>query len=132
VAWLGTRTDKSAICRLVRIDWQTVGRIIERVGSELADGDRLSDLFEIRQLSSATTCRTDSALRPRGFAPDVAHQLGNPAGPRGVVRLADVMYLVKDEQRRWSSAWRRWTPTLCRFRDWYVTTTPSCPRRSTS
>ncbi|MCA1678256.1 MAG: transposase [Actinobacteria bacterium] len=47
VAWLATKTDKSAICRLVRIDWQTVGRIIERVGDELLDGDRVSDLFEI-------------------------------------------------------------------------------------
>ncbi len=47
VAWLATRTDKTAICRLVRIDWQTVGRIIERVGSELIDEDRLTGLFEI-------------------------------------------------------------------------------------
>ena len=47
VAWLATRTDKTAICRLVRIDWQTVGRIIGRVGDELLPADRLEDLFEI-------------------------------------------------------------------------------------
>jgi transposase len=47
VAWLVTKTDKTATCRLVRIDWQTVGRIIERVGDELIDGDRLRDLFEV-------------------------------------------------------------------------------------
>jgi transposase len=47
VAWLVTKTDKTATCRLTRIDWQTIGRIIERVGDELLDGDRLSDLFEI-------------------------------------------------------------------------------------
>lgn len=47
VAWLATKTDKTATCRLTRIDWQTIGRIIERVGNELLDGDRLSDLFEI-------------------------------------------------------------------------------------
>ena len=47
VAWLATKTDKTAICRLVRIDWQTVGRIVQRVGDELLDRDRLSDLFEI-------------------------------------------------------------------------------------
>ena len=46
-AWLATKTDKTAICRLVRIDWQTVGRIVQRVGDELLDRDRLSDLFEI-------------------------------------------------------------------------------------
>jgi transposase len=47
VAWLATKTDKTATCRLARIDWQTIGRIIQRVGEELIDGDRLSDLFEI-------------------------------------------------------------------------------------
>jgi transposase len=47
VAWLTTKTDKTAICRLTRIDWQTIGRIIERVGDELLDRDRLSGLFEI-------------------------------------------------------------------------------------
>ncbi len=47
VAWLVTKTDKTATCRLTRIDWHTIGRIIERVGDELLDGDRLSDLFEV-------------------------------------------------------------------------------------
>ncbi len=47
VAWLATKTDKTATCRLTRIDWHTIGRIIERVGDELIDGDRLSDLFEV-------------------------------------------------------------------------------------
>ena len=48
IAWLATSTDKTATCRLTRIDWATIGRIIERVGAEhLADGDRLSDLSEI-------------------------------------------------------------------------------------
>jgi transposase len=47
VAWLASKTDKTATCRLTRIDWQTIGRVIERVGLELIDGDRLSDLFEI-------------------------------------------------------------------------------------
>lgn len=47
VCWLASKTDKTATRRLVRIDWETVGRIIKRVGDELLDGDRLSDLFEI-------------------------------------------------------------------------------------
>jgi transposase len=47
VAWLATKTDKTATCRLTRIDWLTVGRVIKRVGEELIDGDRLSDLFVI-------------------------------------------------------------------------------------
>ena len=47
VAWLMTKTDRTATCRLVRIDWETVGRIIKRVGDELLPADRLGDLFEI-------------------------------------------------------------------------------------
>jgi transposase len=47
VAWLATKTDQTAVCRLMRIDWETVGRIIGRVGDELLPADRLSDLFEI-------------------------------------------------------------------------------------
>ena len=56
VAWLATKTDKTATCRLVRIDWQTIGRIIERVGEELLDGDRLSDLFEISIETVSSYC----------------------------------------------------------------------------
>jgi transposase len=47
VAWLATRTDKTTITRLVRIDWATVGRIIERVTNDELDPDRLENLFEI-------------------------------------------------------------------------------------
>jgi transposase len=47
VAWLMTKTDRTAVCRLVRIDWETVGRIIKRVGDELLPADRLGELFEI-------------------------------------------------------------------------------------
>ena len=47
VAWLMTKTDRTATCRLVRIDWETAGRIIKRVGDEAVPADRLGDLFEI-------------------------------------------------------------------------------------
>ena len=47
VAWLTTKTDKTATCRLARIDWQTIGRIIQRVGEELSDGEQLRDLSAI-------------------------------------------------------------------------------------
>jgi transposase len=47
VAWLATRTDKSTITRLVRINWRTVGRIVERVSDDELDPDRLDELFEI-------------------------------------------------------------------------------------
>ncbi len=47
VAWLATRTDKTAISTLVRIDWETVGRICERVVADELDPGRLDDLFDI-------------------------------------------------------------------------------------
>lgn len=47
VAWLATRVDKTAIRRLVRINWRTVGRIIERVCDDELDPGRLNDLYEL-------------------------------------------------------------------------------------
>jgi len=47
VAWLASKTDKSTICRLVRINWRTVGRIIERVSKDELDPHRLEELFDI-------------------------------------------------------------------------------------
>jgi transposase len=47
VAWLATTMDKTAITRLVRVTWRTVGRIIERVVADELDPGRLDDLFVI-------------------------------------------------------------------------------------
>jgi transposase len=47
VGFLATTADKSTIGRLVRIDWDTVGRIIARVMDDSLDPDRLEDLFEV-------------------------------------------------------------------------------------
>lgn len=47
VGFLATTADKTTICRLVRIDWDTVGRIVTRVMDDGLDPDRLAELFEI-------------------------------------------------------------------------------------
>ena len=47
VAWLATKTDQTTIKRLVRIDWNTVGRIVGRVCDSELDPDRLQRLFDI-------------------------------------------------------------------------------------
>ena len=47
VAWLATRTDKSTIKRMLRIDWDTVGRIVKRVCDTELDPGRLNDLYDI-------------------------------------------------------------------------------------
>lgn len=47
VGWLATTMDKKAITRLVRVDWDTVGRILTRVMDDGLDPNRLEGLFEI-------------------------------------------------------------------------------------
>ncbi len=47
VGFLATTADKTTICRLVRIDWDTVGRVITRVMDDGLDPNRLESLFEI-------------------------------------------------------------------------------------
>ena len=45
LGWLGTTMDKTALRPLVRIDWDTRGRIIERVMADGLDPNRLDNLF---------------------------------------------------------------------------------------
>ncbi len=45
--YLATTADKTTIRRLVRIDWDTVGRIITRAMGDKLDPARLEELFEI-------------------------------------------------------------------------------------
>ena len=47
VAWLATRTDKTTIKRMLRVDWDTVGRIVKRVCDDELDPGRLDGLFDI-------------------------------------------------------------------------------------
>ena len=47
VGWLATTLDKTALRRLVRVDWDTVGRIIERVMVDGLDPRRLDNLFVV-------------------------------------------------------------------------------------
>lgn len=47
VGWLATTMDKTALRRLVRVDWDTTGRIIERVMADGLDPKRLDGLFVV-------------------------------------------------------------------------------------
>jgi transposase len=47
VAWLATRMDKTAIARLCRVSWRTVGRACGRVVASELDPGRLDGLFRI-------------------------------------------------------------------------------------
>jgi transposase len=46
-AFLATKTDKTTIARFLRVDWDTVGRICERVVATELDADRLDGLVYI-------------------------------------------------------------------------------------
>lgn len=95
VAWLATEMNKSAVRRLVRIAWRTVGEICSRVSRDVLDPARLDNLFEIgvdevswrkhhRYLTLVSNHRTgkvvwgtegkDTAAADRFF-----DELGNPA-----------------------------------------------------
>jgi len=47
VAWLATKMDKDAVRRLVGVDWDTVGRICDRVVADELDPGRLDGLYDI-------------------------------------------------------------------------------------
>jgi transposase len=47
VAFLAQQMAKTPIARLLRVDWETVGRIVERVVADKLDGDRLKGLVLI-------------------------------------------------------------------------------------
>ena len=46
-AYLATRTDKTTIARFLRLDWDSVGRICQRVAASELDPDRLAGLVTI-------------------------------------------------------------------------------------
>lgn len=46
-AFLTTRTDKTTLARFLRLDWDTIGRICERVVASDLDPNRLKDLVTI-------------------------------------------------------------------------------------
>jgi hypothetical protein len=80
VTWLVTKTDRTAVCRLTRIDWLTVGRVIKRVGDELLDGDRLSDLFVISLETVSSYCTSCNGFLAFdvGFGSSLRSTLGRP------------------------------------------------------
>jgi transposase len=102
VAWLATRVDKTAITRLCRVNWRTVGRIVERVCADELDPARLEDLFEIgidevawrsghRYLTLVTDHRTRSVVwGTEGNGADAADRFYRELGPQRVGRLEAV------------------------------------------
>ncbi len=69
VAYLATKTDKTTITRLSRVDWDTVGRVCARVVAEGLDPTRLDGLVRIGvdEVSSETPPPLpDPGHRPRG------------------------------------------------------------------
>jgi transposase len=47
IAWLAQRTDKTSICRLLRVAWETVHAVVMRVVDEHLDDARLDNLFNL-------------------------------------------------------------------------------------
>ena len=149
-AFLATKTDKTTIARFLRIDWDTVGRICERVVAAELDADRLDGLVDIgvdeiswRKHHNYLTLVTDhtrgkvvwgAAGKDTTTLDAFFDQLGTdragrieavsmdmgPAFAKSVARRAT--------PRRRSSASTRSTPSSSSARPW----TPSGARRGTS
>lgn len=47
IAWLAQRTDKTSICRLLRVSWQTVQAVVMRVVVDYLDDERLDGIFHL-------------------------------------------------------------------------------------
>jgi hypothetical protein len=85
--WLAFRTDQTAMTRLLRIGWETGGRIVEHVGEELVPADRLDDLVEI-SLDSVKAARSVADGPPLPHTrtllaelPGVVHETVSRNGP---------------------------------------------------
>jgi transposase len=47
ITWLAQRTDKTSICRLLRVSWEAVHRVVTRVVADHLDDRRLNGLFHL-------------------------------------------------------------------------------------
>jgi len=47
IAWLCQRTDKTSVCRLLRVSWETVQAVVMRVVADHLDDSRLEGLFNL-------------------------------------------------------------------------------------
>jgi transposase len=47
IAWLAQRTDKTSVCRLLRVSWQTVHAVVMRVVADHLDDRRLDGVFNL-------------------------------------------------------------------------------------
>jgi transposase len=47
IAWLCQRTDKTSVCRLLRVSWETVQAVVMRVVSDHLDDSRLDGIFNL-------------------------------------------------------------------------------------
>ncbi len=91
VVWLASRTDKTSVARLCRIDWRTVGAIVARVVDEELDPGRLDGLYDIG--IDEVSCRKGhkylTVVTDHGKGKVVWTGEGRDADtPRGVLRRA--------------------------------------------
>ena len=102
VAYLAQRMDRSAVRRLVGIDWRTVGTIVERIVSERLDPARLDELYVIgldelsfRRHHNYVTVVVDHLKRRvvwtgEGRSADTLHGFFDALGPERSAKLTHV------------------------------------------
>jgi transposase len=102
VAYLAQQMDKTAVCKLVGIDWRSVSSIIERVVSERLDPKRLDELTVIgvdelsfRRHHEYVTVVVDHSRRRvvwvgEGKSGDTLKKFFDELGPERAARLTQV------------------------------------------
>ena len=120
VAWLAQRTDKTAVCTLMRCSWQAVATIVTRVVAEHIDDTRLDRLYRIGvdEVSYRKGHRylTVVADHDRGGAVVWAAEGKSARPPKSphAAQCVDPFHLIKlandaiDTTRRW--AWNQARP----------------------
>ena len=89
LTWTSTRMDRSAVAKLTRLSWRTVGRACERVVASELDPTRLDGLFRIG-VDETIMEEAAQVLDPRAEPRLGEGRLGSPGK-----RLGDARYVLR-------------------------------------
>jgi len=96
VAWLATKMDKDALRRLVGIDWDTVGRICDRVVADELDPGRLDGLSSGFRTVGALQDRAAQLRRLTEIDLSEVSVVTSPMLPEARARAADAARATRD------------------------------------
>ncbi|MGH8901318.1 MAG: helix-turn-helix domain-containing protein [Egibacteraceae bacterium] len=99
VAWLASRTDKTSVTRLCRIDWRTVGAIVARVVDDELDPARLDGLYGIG-IDEVAYRYVGDQRTPRPSGSHTADHVGNRRPAVWPSAVSDYRHITGRSRRR--------------------------------